>query len=354
MTADRSRTAGSGARPPRFDPKVFLARRELLLVGAIAVLLALIAARFPGFVAPANLAGVFNDSAILIIMALGQAAVIVTRSIDLSVAANVALTGMTVALLDAAHPELPLMLLVAVALVQGLVLGAINGLMVWRIGIPSIVVTLGTLTIYRGLAFVLSGGAWINSFQFSPGFLGVPRTELLHLPLLSWLALVAIAITAVVFGRAPIGRAWFAVGGNPAAAVYAGIDPGRTRFFAFCFSGMLSGLCGYLWVSRYAVAYVDVASGFELDVIAACVIGGVSIGGGIGSVAGTVLGALFLGIIKNALPVIAVSPFAQMAISGAIIIAAVTLNTRAERKGGRIILRPRASPSPSPSPSPAE
>ena len=344
MTSAQASDRGSRVR-------LLLQHRELLLAAAIAVLLAAIAARFPGFVAPANLAAVFNDSSILIIMALGQAAVILTRSIDLSVAANVALTGMVVALLDAHHPTLPLAVLLALALIQGFALGAVNGWFVWKVGIPPIVVTLGTLTIYRGLAFVLSGGAWINSFQFSPNFLALPRATALGLPVLTWAALCVIAAMALVFGRTPVGRAWYAAGGNSVAAVYAGVDVGRTRFFAFCLSGMLSGLCGYLWVSRYAVAYVDVASGFELDVIAACVIGGVSIAGGIGSVWGTVLGALFLGIIKNALPVINVSPFAQMAISGAVIIVAVTLNTRAERKPGRIILRPQPT---SPVATPAE
>lgn len=317
-----------------------LARREMLLVAALALLIAGIAARFPSFVTASGLAGVFNDTAILIIMALGQAAVILTRSVDLSVAANVALTGMVVALIDA-HHGLPVGLTILVAPALGLTLGAVNGALVWRLGMPPIVVTLGTLTIYRGLAFVLSGGAWINSFQFTPSFLAVPRAELLGLPALSWIAVATIAAAWLVFGRTAVGRGWFAVGGNPVAAAYAGIDPGRARFLAFCFSGLLSGLCGYLWVARYAVAYVDLASGFELDVIAACVIGGVSIAGGIGSVAGAVLGALFLGTIKNALPVVNVSPFAQMAISGAIIIAAVALNTRAERRRGRLILRPQ-------------
>jgi rhamnose transport system permease protein len=122
--------------------------------------------------------------------------------------------------------------------------------------------------------------------------------------------------------RTFFGRALYASGGNPTAAVYTGIDVGRTRFFAFVLSGALAGLCGYLWVSRYAVAYVDVAAGFELDSVAACVIGGISTLGGIGTVAGAVLGALFLGVIKNALPVIDISPFWQMAISGSVIILA--------------------------------
>ncbi len=143
--------------------------------------------------------------------------------------------------------------------------------------------------------------------------------------------------------RSFFGRALYASGGNPTAAVYAGIDVGRTRFLAFVLSGSLAGLCGYLWVSRYAVAYVDIANGFELDSVAACVIGGISIVGGIGTAVGAVLGALFLGVIKNALPVINISPFWQMAISGAVIIAAVIFNARQEKRGGRIILREKAA-----------
>jgi len=108
-------------------------------------------------------------------------------------------------------------------------------------------------------------------------------------------------------------------------------------------SGALAGLSGYLWVARYAVAYVDIANGFELDSVAACVIGGISIAGGVGTVAGTVLGSLFLGVIKNALPVIGISPFTQMAISGTVIILAVVFNARRERSRGRIILRDQAA-----------
>jgi rhamnose transport system permease protein len=104
-------------------------------------------------------------------------------------------------------------------------------------------------------------------------------------------------------------------------------------------AGAISGLCGYLWVSRYGIAYADIAQGYELTIIAACVIGGVSIAGGVGSVAGALLGALFLGIVVNALPVINVSPFWQMLISGAVILAAVVINARSDKRGGKLILR---------------
>ena len=316
-----------------------LKSREALLLGAIAVLLALIAWRFPGFVRPANLANVFNDTAILIILALGQTAVILTRCIDLSMAANLALCGMVVAMLNAAMPGIPIAVLIVIAILLGAALGAINGALVWRLGIPPIVVTLGTLTIYRGMIFVLSGGEWVNAHQMSDAFKAFARADVLGLPVLSWSAVLVIGIMAILMMRTPLGRAFYAVGGNPTAAVYAGVDVGRTRFAAFTLAGAVAGLSGYLWVSRYAVAYVDIAGGFELDIIAACVIGGISIAGGIGSVGGAVLGALFLGLIKNALPVVNISPFWQLAISGSAIIIAVIANARAEGRARRIILR---------------
>ncbi|HHV68787.1 ABC transporter permease [Brucella intermedia] len=323
--------------------KQLLKQRELLLLVIIALMVGLFASRAPGFASAGNLANIFNDTSILIIIALGQMAVILTKSIDLSVAANLAFTGMAVAMLNATYPGLPLVLLIVLAIGIGALLGAINGILVWKLNIPAIVVTLGTLTIYRGMAFVLSGGAWVNAHQMTAPFLNTPRTVVFGLPLLGWTAILIVALIYVLLTRTFFGRALYASGGNPTAAVYTGIDVGRTRFFAFVLSGALAGLCGYLWVSRYAVAYVDVAAGFELDSVAACVIGGISTLGGIGTVAGAVLGALFLGVIKNALPVIDISPFWQMAISGSVIILAVIFNARQEKRRGRIILRDKAA-----------
>lgn len=314
-----------------------LKSREAILALAILGLLALIASRFPGFVAPANLAAVFTDSSPLILLALGQMVVILTKCIDLSVAANLALCGMIAALMNGAGIPLPLILIAVIAL--GAALGAFNGMLVWTLGIPSIVVTLGTMTIYRGVIFLLTGGAWINAHQMSPAFKAFPRTVIAGLPVMAWIAIVIIAAVALLMIRTPLGRAFYAVGGNPHAAVYTGISVGRTQFAAFVLAGALAGLTGYLWVARYAVAYVDIAGGFELDVVAACVIGGIAIAGGAGTVAGCVMGALFLGIIKNALPVVGISPFWQMAISGAAILIAIAFNAQSQRAPGRIILK---------------
>lgn len=319
--------------------KRFIASREALLLGAIAVLLALISMRFPSFVTLSNLSVVFNDTSPLILLAIGQMIVILTKCIDLSVAANLALTGMIVSMINVAAPGVPVVVIVAVAVALGTMMGMVNGILVWKLNIPPIVVTLGTMTIFRGIIFLISDGKWVNSHEMSAAFKAFSRSEFLGLPMLSWIAIIAVIAFAIVMMRTTLGRAFYAVGGNPHAATYTGIDVGKTQFWAFTISGALAGLVGYLWVSRYAVAYVDIAGGFELDVVAACVIGGVSIAGGIGSVGGALLGALFLGLIKNALPVINVSPFWQLAISGSAIIIAVALNSRANRDKGRIILK---------------
>lgn len=313
--------------------------REAILLAAIVALLALIATRFPGFVAPSNLVAVLTDTTPLMILALGQMVVILTRCIDLSVAANLALTGMVCAMINVAMPGLPVPVIIGVALVMGAALGAINGLLVWKLGIPPIVVTLGTMTIFRGIIFLLTDGKWINAHEMSASFTSVPRAALFGMPVLGWIGVAVAVVMLVVMARTTLGRAIYAVGGNPHAAVYTGINVGRTQFLAFTISGMLAGLTGYLWIARYAVAYVDIAGGFELDVVAACVIGGISIAGGAGTVVGTLLGALFLGVVKNALPVVDISPFWQLAISGAAIIIAVGFNAQSGRSKGRIILK---------------
>jgi len=313
--------------------------RETILAIVIISLILIISTRFPAFIEINNLLAVFNDSAPLMILAIAQMVVILTRCIDLSVAAILALTGMICAMVNVAFPELPIVFIILISILTGLFLGAINGFFVWIVKIPPIVVTLGTMTIYRGLIFVISEGKWVNAHEMSEGFKAFPREDFFFMPMLSWVAIIVIILFYILLSRFPLGRSFYAIGGNPYAAVYAGLNVGKTQFLAFVLSGGLSGLVGYLWVSRYSVAYVDIAIGFELDVVAACVIGGISIMGGVGSLIGAVQGALFLGVIKNALPVINISPFWQMAISGSAIVIAVILNAKSTARKGRNILK---------------
>ena len=313
------------------------ARRDLALGFIVLLLFGLVTAAFPQFARPSNVAEVLDDSAILIMLALGQMLVILTRGIDLSVAANLALSGMLVALFNKNYPGAGILPVVLLAVGSGAVLGLINGMLVWRLKLPPIVVTLGTMSVYRGLIYLLSGGTWVNDNMMSPGFLGLVRFEILGLTVLAWLAIIGAAVAAFGMRYTGLGRDFYAAGGNPSAATYTGLDPGRMQCFAYTICGAIAGLCGYMWVARFAVAYTDIALGFELQVIAACLIGGVAIAGGIGTVAGVVLGCLFIGVIRNALPLVGISPFWQMGINGIVIVAAAVLSAR-RREDKRSIL----------------
>ena len=224
--------------------------RDILLAAIVGAMIVGIGFVTPSFVAPRSLVGLFNDTAILIMVGLGQMTVILTRCIDLSVGANIALTGVLVSLMNAAFPEVPVPILMLAAAGIGLALGAFNGTMVWLAGIPPIVVTLGTLSIYRGLAFVASGGTSIVGRQMSPAFISVPRIEIAGLPMMSWFAIIAVIISALPCALREPG-APYAAGGNPTAAVYAGINVGKTQFVAFCISGTIAGLCGCWGLSLY-------------------------------------------------------------------------------------------------------
>lgn len=202
----------------------WLKHREALLAVVIILMIGAIGSRAPSFVSPGNLVEMFNDTAILIILALGQMMVLLTKGIDLSMAANLALTGMIVALLNAHYPGIPVVALLALATLLGLLMGMINGLLVWRLGIPAIVVTLGTMSIYRGIIFLLTDGGWVNSHQMSADFLSLPRSPLLGLPLLSWCAIAALLLVGYFLRYSRTGRALYTAGGNATAAYYTGIN----------------------------------------------------------------------------------------------------------------------------------
>jgi rhamnose transport system permease protein len=312
--------------------------REFAL--ALALILGMLAIGLyqPVFLAWENISDMLTETSVLFMMALAQMVVILTRGIDLSVAANLALSGMLAALVSQYYPDTPLVLMILAGILSGLVLGMINGAFIAFLNIPPIVMTLGTLAVFRGMIIIIAGGDQVNASEMGVVFQAFPKQVVLGLTTPVWIAIVVSILFYVFLNYSRAGRGLYAVGGNPVAARYCGIDQRRQELLAYSITGAVSGLCGYLWVARYGVAYSEIANGYELTVIAACVIGGVSIGGGVGSVAGTLLGALFLGIVMTALPVLQISPFGQMAISGAVILAAVIINARAERRPDKLIL----------------
>ena len=314
-------------------------RREWWLLAIIAVITLAVGLRAPVFFTLRNGLDIANDSSILAILVMGQMLVLLTRGIDLSVASNLALTGMLCALVGKHFPDVNMAWLMLMSLGFGALLGGLNGWLITGFDLPPIVVTLGTLSAYRGAIFVISHGAWISDHEIHTSIKGLPREVWLGLPALVWFALLVMTITALFLRFRKEGREIYALGGNPHAATYVGISVSNRLQMVYVLSGMLAGLAGLLWVGRYSIAYTELASGYELTVVAACVIGGVSIGGGVGTVLGAALGVLFIGVVNGALPVIQVSPFWQQAISGLIILISVTLNARSERRIGRQILK---------------
>ncbi len=318
--------------------KRLLNNRELILALILVIGVAAIGAYQPVFLRWDNISDMLTETSVLFMMALAQMTVILTRGIDLSVAANLALSGMLAALVSQYYPDTPLILMILVGVFSGLVLGLFNGLLIAFLGIPPIVMTLGTLAVFRGMIIIIAAGDQVNASEMGAAFQAFPKQVFLGLASPVWIAIAVSFLFWLFLNHTRAGRGLYAVGGNPVAARYCGIDLRRQELLSYAISGAVAGLCGYLWVARYGVAYSEIASGYELTVIAACVIGGVSIGGGVGSVAGTLLGALFLGIVMTALPVLQISPFWQMAISGAVILAAVVINARAERRPDKLIL----------------
>ncbi|HUW42196.1 MAG TPA: ABC transporter permease [Rectinemataceae bacterium] len=321
--------------------KDLLKRRETSLFVIIAIVVAAVTFRTHDFFTPGNFAFIFKDSSILLVVSIGQLLVILTGGIDLSVASIMGFTGMSVALLDKAHPDTPLAVIILVAMAIGFVLGSFNGLLVSGLNIPPIIATLGTLSIYRGFVIVLSGGTWVSADQMTASFRNFPQASFFGISNMISIALLVFVIFAVFLHLTRSGRDIYGVGGNPLAAQYVGIDVKKTNFRVFALSGILSGLAGYLWVAFYASAANDSASGLELQTVAACVVGGVNIMGGSGTIAGVLLGSVFLGIVKNALTMIRISPFWQVAIQGFVILLAIIVNTVLDRRAQASMLKRR-------------
>jgi len=319
----------------------FIKRREFTLFILIIILILLITLRAPRFFTFSNFKDILDDTAILFMVTFAQMLVILTAGIDLSVASNIAFSGMSVALLNQHHPEVPIFVILLLSIMIGFIFGSFNGLLVAYGNIPPIITTLGTMSIYRGLVFVLSKGTWVSAHEMTDSFRYFPRVNILGISLLLIISFMVIIIFYIFLYYTRTGREIYGVGGNITAAQYVGINLKKIKYLVFALCGGICGLSGFLWVARYASAQSDSAIGFELQTVAACVIGGASITGGSGSVPGVFLGALFLGIIKNALPVIQVSPFWQMFIQGFIIIVAVIINTLMSQRSQQLIMKKR-------------
>lgn len=289
----------------------------------ILILMVAVTLRAPSFLTVDNFEDILLNISILVIVALAQTMVIITHGIDLSVSSMIGLVAMMVAFVVKQNPEMSVLLAVLMGMALGAVLGIFNGLIITYGNVPPIIATLGTLTIYRGLVFYYSQGTWINSFELPVSFKLLSKGTPLGLPNMVIIAILVALLVYYFLNHTRTGRDIFAVGSNPDAAQFAGIRSQRIIFLVYLLSGVLSGLAAVLWASRFESAQTNTALGFELQTVAASVVGGVSISGGVGTVPGVLLGALLLGIIQNSLTLIRISPFWQLAAQGLLILVAV-------------------------------
>jgi rhamnose transport system permease protein len=298
----------------------------------ILLLVVVVSLRSPYFLTADNFTDILMDIAILSIVAIGEAMVILTRGIDLSAASTIALSGMIVGMTISSHQGIPPAAALLMGIGVGAVLGSLNGLMVTKGRIPPIIATLGTLSIYRGLVFLISGGAWVDAHELPRSFVYLSKNFVLGIPILVLISVIVAIISYYFLNHARTGREIYAVGSNPEAAQVVGIHVNRILFLVYLLSGILSGMAGVLWVSRYASAQSDTAVGFELQAVAAAVVGGVNIFGGSGTIPGVLLGSLLLGIVVNALNLVRISPFWKLAVQGLIILLAVVSDAVVSRR----------------------
>jgi rhamnose transport system ATP-binding protein len=313
----------------------FWARRELGLVAAMATVVAPVAVVNPRILSPANLTTVAMDAALLMIVAFAEMLVLLTRNIDLSIASTIGLSAYGSALAMHNLPQLGVGFGIAVATAIGLACGAFNGVVVTYGRVPAIVATLGTLSVFRGLDSLWAGGKQISADQVPQAWLDMTSAKLFGAPMLLFIGLAVVMAGAFLLNRTIFGRELFAIGSNPAGAALIGVRSRRRILSAFSLAGALTGLTGALWASRYATIDARVASGYELSVIAAAVVGGVAIRGGAGTVLGAVFGALTLLVIRNGLTLVRVDPLWLQGVYGLVILIAITIDAYVGRRGAK-------------------
>lgn len=318
--------------------KRLTASRETSLILILVILLILIQFLSGGtFLTGTNISQIFRNNTLTMLMALGMLCVLLTGGIDISITSILAFSGMTIGMLQKYNIVHNTLLLFLIATGIGLCCGLINGLIISRGRVAPIICTMGAMYIWRGLAYVISNNAWASAQDVS-GFSDFGKDGSTG-PYI--ILLVAYVLFFVIMRLTRFGRRIYAVGSNPEAAEISGINVKNTLTAAYAIMGLLAGLAGALSVSIYASAQPNMQYGREMDVIAACVIGGVAMSGGRGSVVGTFLGALFYAIVAKALPLVGLEAIWQNLIKGIIILVVVLLNVITQRTIDRANLERR-------------
>ena len=279
----------------------------------------------PSFITPGNLVNILKQASINGILAFGMMFVIVAGGFDMSVGSTVAFTGILAAMLG--QGDYPLIVPLIVAMLAGLAVGVVNGVGVAVGNLPPFIMTLGTV---RGLALLISNGKPV--IGISAGYKAVAASSFCGIPMLAVFLAIIIAICSFVLSKTVYGRRVYACGGNLLAARVSGINTTRIRISTFAIAGLLAGLCGFLMTSRVTIGQPTAAESYEMDAITACVVGGVSMSGGVGKPWGVVAGCLLITVIANGLDIMGVSSHWQKIVKGVIIVLAVLIDIKGKSK----------------------
>ena len=290
-----------------------------IIIGLVAMATIITIAN-PVFLTQANLLNVMRQITTNLYLALAMTMIIILAGIDLSVGSNIALSGV-VSTISIAILGLPLPVAILMGLATGVLIGAFNGYFAATTAIPPFIITLAMMNMARGFAFIITEGAPVRVMDASFNFIGAGFVGDIPIPVI-YLA-IFILICYLIMNKSKLGRHIYAVGGNPEAARFSGINVKKVKFFAYTFSGFMAGFAGIVLSSRMFSGQPLAGTGAELDAIAAVVLGGTSMSGGIGRIGGTVIGALIIGVLNNGLNLMGVSTFWQDVIKGIVILAAV-------------------------------
>ena len=316
---------GSAGRPGGLAERVFRARESGIVV-VLAIFVAVTALVQHRFLNLANIQFVLVDTTVFALLAVGETMVVLSRNVDLSIGSVVGLSAYLSTSLFGDHPGIPIVVAFLAGLGIGLACGVANGIMVAAGQVPSLVVTLATLYIIRGIVILIVGGREVVAASLPGAFLDIPKATVLGIPVVAIVVAAVVGIAAYYLRTFRSGRDLYAIGSNPPAARLAGIPVRRRVFTSFAVSGAIAGLAGVLWGAQYGTINSSAGTGYELQVVSAVVVGGVAIFGGSGSVIGAALGALLLATISSALYVLGISPFWDQAIWGLLLIVAIALD----------------------------
>ncbi len=301
--------------------------REIGILAALVIVVIAATAKNPNFLFSTDgWRDLLLTPSILVLVAVGQAIVIITRNVDLSVGSVMGLTAYLTGRLFVDVPGIPIVVVVLAAVLLGAFLGLVNGALVAFAKVPAMVITLGTLYAYRGINVLWTGSDRINASDMPKDFLGLGTQQILFIPVLSIIAVIVLALAAWYLRNTRGGREYYAIGSDPAAAELYGLRVTRRVLSAFVLSGALAGLAGVFYAARYGSISSQAGGGWELDAVGAAVIGGIAITGGVGTVWGAAIGAVLLMTINRALPILGIPDFWQRAVVGVLIIGAIVLD----------------------------